>query len=315
MQIAILGLPLMGRILTDKLLADGHEVVVWNNQKEELEQIRTEKAEFVVNQKLTIIHSIEELRNILRKPRVLLSMQDAGEPTESLLNQLNNLVEAGDIIIDCADSHFKDTNRRFEACAGRGVKYLGIGIAGGINALENGTCLMIGGDADAYQYITPILEALTKPNGIHTYFGSGGAGHYVKMVHNGIELGMAQAIAEGISLLNKSDYQLDPGESVYTWQEGSIISSFMLDMVLDVLARDSSLSAYSGNNQADLLVNGIVDYAKEKNLLLPVINQALEFQKRSQYDNVVQGTFTAKIIQAMRAEWNGKSLNKVESEI
>jgi 6-phosphogluconate dehydrogenase len=305
MQIAVLGLPLMGRLIADKLLADGHEVVVWSNIREPLEQIRTEKAEFVVNQKLTIVHAIEELRNIIRKPRVFWLMQDPGEPTESLLIQLSNMLEAGDVIIDGANANFRDSDRHFEEYEKRGVKFLGIGIAGGINALENGCCLMIGGNADAYQYLTPVFESLAKPNAIHTFLGRGGAGHFVKMVHDGVEMGMSQAVAEGIALLNKSQYQLDPGEAAYTWQEGGIVSSFILDMALDVLGRDPTLSQYDGDVKLQSQAGNVVDTARENNLQIPAIAQSVDFQKRSQYDRAVQETIAAKAVQAMREEWEG----------
>lgn len=315
MQIALLGLSTTGRLITEKLLADGHEVVVWNNTKDELENIRIEKAEFVVNQKLTIIHGLEELQNILRKPRLIWSMQSPGEPTETLLSQINNMLEAGDIVIDASDSNFKDSDRHFEEFGARGIRFLGIGVAGGVNILENGACLMVGGNSDAYQYVGQVLESLAKPNGIHTYFGTGGAGHYVKMVHNGIEAGMAQAIAEGISLLNKSDYQIDPGESAYTWQEGGIISSFMLDMVMDVMEQDPTLSQFSGHVELPRSAISVIDTAKAKNIPIPITEQAVEFQKRSQYDQVVQGTFVAKMIQAMRIEWEGQEQKKENSEM
>lgn len=311
MQVALLGLPLMGRILADKLLADGHEVVAWDNAKEALEQIRTDKAEFVVNQKLTIIHTLEELRTILRKPRVFLLMQKPGEPTESLLSQLNNFMEAGDVVMDGANSFFKDTNRRYEDYEKRGIKFLGVGIAGGINVLENGCSLMVGGSNDAYQYMIPVLDSLAKPNSVHAYFGTGGAGHYVKMVHDGIELGMSQAIAEGMTVLSKSGYQLDPKDAVYTWQQGGTISSFMLDMVTDVLSTDPSLSQYDGSMNIPSSAGDAAATAKESGVQIPVTNQALDFQKRAQYDKLIQETFTAKMVQAMRKEWDGEEVKPV----
>lgn len=314
MQVAILGLSEMGRVIVDKLLTDGHEVVAWNRSKEELESIRIEKAEFIVSQKLTIIHTIEELQSALRKPRVIWSMQPAGEATETVLSQVSVLVEPGDVLIDGANSNFRDTQRHFDENEGKGIKFLGIGIAGGVNGLSNGLSLMIGGNGEAYQYLTPLFNSLVTPNGIHTYFGTGGAGHFVKMVHNGIEYGMLQAIAEGLGVLRKSSYQVNLPNAINTWQEGAIISSFLLDMANDVLQKDPALSQFDGRIDSTGLGKLTVEQAKESVTPLPSIEQAVEFRARSQYDKAVQDTFVAKLVQAIRHEWGGheKKVQEVE---
>jgi len=314
MQIAILGLGKMGRLIAEKLLTDGHEVIVWNRSKEPLDAIRIEQAEFVVNQKLTIIHAIEELQNFLRKPRVIWSMLPSGEPTESILLQVNQFVEASDIIIDGGNSNFKDTQRRFDEYGQKGVKFLGIGVTGGVHALENGCCMMVGGNADSFQYIVPILDSLSKPNGAYTYFGTGGAGHFVKMVHNGIEYGMVQAIAEGMGVLSKSDYQLDLSECANTWQDGSIISSFLLDMTIDALTKDPTLTNSNGIIGSTGEGKWTVEQAKATNVPTPVIEQSVEFRNRSQYDKAIQDTFVAKIVQAMRFEWRGDESKNEEPQ-
>ncbi|HSW47993.1 MAG TPA: NAD(P)-binding domain-containing protein [Candidatus Saccharimonadales bacterium] len=305
MQVAILGLSDAGKIMLSKLLDAGHEVVVWNNSKEELEQIRTEKAEFIVNQKLTIVHSIDEAQNILRKPRVLCSMQEAGEPTETMLLQLNQFTEAGDVVIDGSNSNYKDTERRFEEFDKRDVKFLGIGLTGGVSAGENGFCLMIGGDPDAYQYLSPIFETLAMPNGAHSYFGSGGAGHFVNMVHSAVEEGMLQVVAEGMGILRKSDYQLDSAYVANTWQDGAIVSSFIVDMAIDALIKDPNLSEFDGRIIAPKLAKLAREQAKETSVLIPAITQSLDFSEKSQYDNAIAQTFTAKLIQAMKREIDG----------
>ncbi len=302
MQLAILGLSKTGKLIAEKLLADGHELVIWNNSKDALEEIRTEKAEFIVNQKLILVHSIEEMQNILRKPKVMWSMQVPGEPTESLLLQLNQFTDAGDIVIDGGNSNFKDTQRRFDEFEKKGVKFLGIGIEGGVNALENGCCLMVGGNPDAYQYIVPILESLAKPNGIHTYFGSGGSGHFVNMVHSAIEAGMMQAIAEGIGILRKSDYQLDPAEAANTWQGGAIVSSFLLDMAIDAMVKDPNLSQFDGRIHSSSLTKWAQERAKETSVPTPVTEKSLEFAEKSQYDKAIADTTVAKIVQAIKKE-------------
>lgn len=302
MQIAVLGLSKTGNLIVEKLLADSHEVIVWDSSKEPLETLRIEKAEFVVNQKLRIVHTLQEIQNYLRKPKVFFSMQPVGEPTETLLNQISQITESGDIVIDGSDTNYKDTNRHFEEFERKGVKFLGIGIAGGTHALENGACLMIGGDQEAYQYIVPLLDSITNPDGTYTYFGPGGAGHFVKMIHDGIEYGMTQAIAEGIGLLSRSEYGLDTAEVVDTWQEGGIISSFLLDMVIDAVVKDEKLSQFNGQLSVDQSARWTVDLAKNNNLPISVTEQALEFRNRSSYDKAVQETIVAKVIQAIKKE-------------
>ncbi len=304
MQVAVLGLTKIGRMVVEKLLTGGHETVVFSRVKDELDAIVIEKAESVVQQKLIVARGIEELPNYLRKPRIVLSAMDAGEPTETVLQQIINMVEPGDVVVDCSDSNYKDTQRRSDDFEKRNIKYLGIGIAGGVHAIQNGCCLMVGGNIDAYQYITPILDSLALPNGIHTYHGVGGAGHFVQMAHNGIESGMMQAIAEGLSMLNKSDYKMNVVESANTWQAGSAVSSFLMDMAIDAFEKDPVLSQFDGivsENEGKLTV----EQAKVLNLPIPVIEQSVEFRKRTEYDKAVQDTFTAKTIQAMINELNG----------
>ncbi|HUQ85234.1 MAG TPA: NADP-dependent phosphogluconate dehydrogenase [Candidatus Limnocylindrales bacterium] len=305
MQIAILGLEKMGRMLTEKLLTAGHEVVVWNRTRESLDAIRIEDAEYVVNQKLILAYTIDELRNVLRKPRIVWCMMPSGEPTETVIQQLNGIIEAGDVVVNGGNANYKDTQRHFEEFEKRGIKFLGIGIAGGIHGSENGYSLTVGGNEDAYQFLVPVLDSLSEPNGIHGYFGTGGAGHFVKMVHNGIEYGMMQSIAEGLAILKKSDYQISLEDSVTAWQEGGIISSFLLDMVLDALSKDPEFSQFDGVIGSSLSGKWAVEQAKTTNISVPVIEQSLAFRERSQYDKAIQETFIAKALQAMLKEWKG----------
>src|SRR5882672_9154144 len=210
MQIAILGMGKMGRNIAEKLLTEGHEVIVWNRSRETLEEIRVEKASYIIKEKLRIVHQLDELHEVLQKPRVVWLMLPSGDATEAMLTQLRgSIVDSGDIVIDGGNAFYEDTQKRYELFASAGIKFLGIGVSGGIHGLENGYPLMVGGNKSAYEYITPLLDSLAKPNGGHAFFGEGGAGHFVKMVHNGIEYGMMQSIAEGFAVLARSDYKLN----------------------------------------------------------------------------------------------------------
>lgn len=305
MQVALLGLSGMGKIVLEKLLVDGHEIILWSSVRDELERVRSEKAEFVVSQKLKIVHSVEELQNLLRKPVIVWVSQPVGEPTETLLSQISHLVGAGDVVIDGGKSNYKDTDRRSQNFEKSGVKFLGIGVAGGVHAIENGCSLMVGGNFEAYQYIAPILESLIKPEGIDTYFGAGGAGHFVAMVHAGVESAMLQSVSEGLSLLKKSDYRLDLVDAANTWQGGGTVSSFVLDMAMDALDKDRELSQTDGNLSTSDGVRWMIDDAKLKGVRVPVTAQAFDFAARSQYDKLIAETFVAKLIKAMRKEIEG----------
>lgn len=312
MQVGLLGLGKMGKIIGDKLMSDGHTVAVWNRTRQTLEDYRVEKAEFVVNQKLQIVHSIEEFQNTLNKPRVFWSMLPAGEATDQALQDIMQIAEAGDVVIDGGNSHFKKTEQWSQQFAAKGIKFLGIGCSGGVHAVENGFCIMAGGDADAYEYIKPLLDSLVKPYGAYNYFGKGGAGHFVKMVHNGIEYGMMQAIAEGFGVLAKSDYQLNLSAIAETWQNGSIVESFLLDMANDALTADPVLSQYTG--VVDATGEGLwtILQAKEEGVPITIIEQSLEFRKKSQYDETTQATFAAKMLGALRKEFGGHVHTPVE---
>ncbi len=312
MQIAILGLGKMGKNIAEKLMTDGHQVVVWNRSPQALDQLRIEHAEFIVRQQLVLMHSLEEVVNTTLKPRVVWSMVPAGDATEEIMKQLDTVVGSGDILIDGGNAHFKDTERRYAYFKAKEVRFLGIGVSGGIHGRENGFSMMVGGDQSAYEYITPLLDSLAKPSGIHTYFGSGGAGHFVKMVHNGIEYGMMQAIAEGFGVLEKSSYELDLSSVVTTYQEGSIISAFLLDMVSDALTKDPTLSHTEGLIGTNGEAKWTVEVGKEQNIPVDVIEKSLDFRNRSQYDKAIQETFVAKMVQAMRHEFGGHVVPKTE---
>ncbi|HZE87034.1 MAG TPA: decarboxylating 6-phosphogluconate dehydrogenase [Methylomirabilota bacterium] len=310
MQIALLGLGKMGRSIVEKLIGQGHKVVVWNRSPEVLGKLRIEKAELIVNQQLAIVHSIAELRTTLLKPRVIWSMLPAGEATEAVLQEVSTFAEGGDIVIDGGNANYKDTDRRAEMFKTRGIKFLGIGVSGGIHGLENGFSLMVGGDQDAYAYMQPLLESLSQPSGIFTYFGPGGSGHFVKMIHNGVEYGMMQAIAEGFGILSKTKYNFNLIDIANTWQEGSIVSSFLIDMVIDALSKDPTLAQTDGVIGQNGEGAWTVEQGKEEQMPVDVIEKALEFRNKSSYDKAIQDTFTAKLVQAMRHEFGGHEEGK-----
>ncbi|MGI8420106.1 MAG: phosphogluconate dehydrogenase (NAD(+)-dependent, decarboxylating) [Candidatus Levyibacteriota bacterium] len=315
MQIAILGLGKMGSDLAQKLLAGGHHVLVWNRSRDTLEQFRNEHSEYIVKQQLEITHSLEDLRDKLQPPRVIWLMLPSGDPTERILSEIKDgIAEHGDIIIDGGNSNYKDTERRSKECKALSLQYLGIGVSGGVHGLENGYPMMVGGDKLAYDYISAILDTLAKPNGGHTYFGEGGAGHFVKMVHNGVEYGMMQAIAEGIGVLAKSPYRFSLVSVGNNWQRGSIVSSFLMWAAISALIKDPTLAQFDGYIDAKGEGEWTVQAAKELDVPIPVIEKSLEFRKRSQYDKGIQETFVAKMVAALRHEFGGHEIHKIEMD-
>lgn len=313
MQIAVLGLGKMGRNIAEKFMEEGHQVVAWNRSREVLDQMRQEKTDFVVSGKLVLAHSLEDLRDSMQKPRIMWTMLPSGDPTENTLNQLlDGVAEQGDIVIDGGNSNYKDTETRSKTFETKGIKYLGIGVSGGLYGLKNGYPLMVGGNQSAYEYIKPLLDSLAKPNGSHTYFGAGGAGHFVKMVHNGVEYGMMQAIAEGFGVMAKSDYKLNLISVGNNWQKGSIVSSFLVYMAISALSKDPHLDQFDGFIDAKGEGKWTLETAKEMHVPTPVLEQAIEFRNKSQYDQGVQETFVAKMVAALRHEFGGHEIHKVD---
>jgi 6-phosphogluconate dehydrogenase len=316
MQIAILGMNKVGKNIAEKLMKEGHQVNVWDQSPDVLQQIRAENSSFIVNQKLTIVRSLDELRNNLIKSRIVWLMLPNGDVTDVVLQDvLARSVDKNDIVIDGSDAQYEHSDERYRNYERVGLKYLGIGVAGGIHGLENGFSLMVGGNKSAYEYMKPILDSLTKPNGGHSYFGIGGAGHFVKMVHTGIEYGMMQSIAEGFGILAKSDYKLNLVDVGNSWQRGSIIASFLVYEAVSALIKDHNLDQFDGYIETGGEGEWTVAVANKLNVPVPVIEQALEFRKKSQYDKTTNDTFVAKMVAAIRHEFGGQESHKDKDKV
>jgi len=311
MKIGFIGLGKMGSRMAVKLLQEQHELVVWNRSQEAILNIKNQISKInpsADGQKLKIANSIEELVRSLDKPRMVWVMVTAGEATQKVLDELGKFIEKEDIIIDGGNSYFKDTQRRYEELNTQNIKFLGIGVSGGIIAATNGYPLMVGGDKSAYEFVQPILESLSKPNGGYEYFGEGGAGHFVKMVHNGIEYGIMQSLAEGLGVLEKSPYKLDLLKITKLWQKGTLISGFMLDRTVEVLSNPSILSSIEGYIEESGEGVWTVEQAKKENVPIEIIEKSLEFRRRSQKDSALQNSLAAKMIAAVRNAFGGHSV-------
>ena len=318
MQIGFIGLGKMGSRMVLKLLQEQHHVVVWNRSEAPIQELKLKTQSPIQSgtklkataQKLKVSETIRNLIKSLEQPRVVWIMVTAGEATQNILDELSRFVEREDIIIDGGNSYFKDTERRFKDFKTKGVKFLGIGVSGGIIAAQNGYPMMVGGDKSAYKLIKPILDSLSKPNGGHDYFGEGGAGHFVKMVHNGIEYGMMQSIGEGFGVLEKAPYKLNLLKVAKLWQKGTLVSGFMLDRAVEVLSNPSILSSIEGYIEESGEAKWTIDQAKEEGVPIEIIEKSLEFRKRSQKDPTIQNSFAAKLIAALRASFGGHEVKR-----
>lgn len=304
MKLAILGLGKMGKGISEKLLLDGHEIVIWNRSRESIEAFLSEE------KKVEAAFALSELETLLSTPRIIWSMLPSGDPTEIIMEQILTIAKQGDIVIDGGNAHFRDTERRSALFSQKGISFFGIGVSGGVRGLHNGFSLMVGGEKEVYNTLVPLFKSLSKPHGAYAYFGKGGAGHFVKMVHNGIEYGMMQALGEGFGVLQSSDYNLDLPIVAKTWQKGTIISSFLVDRVVDVLEDDAKLAHIIGNINATGEAAWTVEEAEKKHLPISIIKESLEFRLASQKDSDIQKTTAARLISALRNAFGGHEVKK-----
>lgn len=294
----------MGSRIARKLVEDGHEVFVWNRSKEKVLELQKSCPE------VKTADSLEELVKQCLHPRVLWLMLPAGEATQSILDEVASYVQEKDIIVDGGNAHYKDTERRFEEMKKRNIQFLGIGVSGGLTAYNDGYPLMVGGDKSAYEHIEPILSSLSKPCGGHEYFGEGGAGHFVKMVHNGIEYGYMQALGEGFGVLEKSKYNFDLLSIARLYQKNTLLSGYMMDRSLDALVQDPKLEYLEGIIDVSGEAAWTVEAAKEENVPVEIIEKSLEFRKKSQTDIEIKKSFAARMVAALRNVFGGHEVKK-----
>jgi 6-phosphogluconate dehydrogenase len=296
MRIGFIGLGRMGANMVRRLLRDGHQVVAYNRTPEKTREIAGEGADAAF--------TIAELVAKLEKPRAVWIMVPAGDPTEAQITELLDHLEAGDTIVDGGNSNFHDDVRRHAMLATRGIRYVDAGISGGIWGLQVGFCAMVGGEADAVTPLEPIFRTLAPQDG-YLHVGGPGAGHYVKMVHNGIEYGMMQAYAEGFEILHASDYGLDLAAISELWMHGSVVRSWLLEL---------AGRAFRSNGQdLDHLKGWVADSGEgrwtvqeaiDRDVPAPVITLSLQMRFRSRQED----TYAGKVLAALRNEFGGHAV-------
>ena len=310
MKIGFIGLGKMGSRMVTKLVEDGHEVVVWNRTREKIENLKFKIENFSTGKNLIATEIVNDLVKKLDPPRIIWLMLPAGAATQEILDQVEDDIEEGDIVIDGGNAHYTDTQKRFDHFKSKGIRFLGIGVSGGIVAARQGYPLMAGGDKSAYEHIEPILNSLAEPNGGYEYFGEGGAGHFVKMVHNGIEYGIMQSIGEGFGVLDKSPYNLDLLKVAKLYEKGTLVSGFMMARTIESLEKDPKLEAIDGYIQASGEGDWTVEEAKEQALPIDAIETSLNFRTKSRQDKKIAASYAARMVAALRNAFGGHEVKK-----
>jgi len=315
----MVGLGRMGANMTRRLMRGGHEVVVTDLSADNVKKISGEGA--------VASSSIDDFVNKLGKPKIAWMMVPAGGPTEDTVNKLAAKFSAGDILIDGGNSYFKDDVRRAQALKEKGIHYVDVGTSGGVWGLDRGYCMMLGGPKEVVQQLDPIFKTLAPGRGDiprtpgrekmpgtaedgYIYCGPAGAGHFVKMVHNGIEYGLMQAYAEGFDIFRNATskelpeeyrYDLNLADIAEVWRRGSVVSSWLLDLTAMALAENPTLSEYSGFVQDSGEGRWTIQAAVDEAVPADVLTAALYVRFRSRQEH----TFAEKMLSAMRQKFGG----------
>lgn len=299
MKLGFIGLGRMGLNMVTRLLNSGrHEVVAYNRSPEPVAKAVAAGAAGA--------SSIEDLVKRLDKPRSIWLMVPAGSPVDDMIGRLLPYLSKDDTIIDGGNSNYKDTVRRAKSLSEKGVNMLDSGTSGGVWGLKNGYCIMAGGEKRIFDRLAPVFETLAPPNG-YAYVGPSGAGHYVKMIHNGIEYGMLQAYAEGFSLLEASDYKLDLERIARLWNNGSVVRSWILELAENVFRENPDLGGIKAYVEDSGEGRWTVLDSIEKDKPCPVITLSLleRFESRQ-----AGSSYSAKVIAALRREFGGHKVMK-----
>ena len=292
MQLGMIGLGRMGANMSLRLLRGGHEVVVYDRDPKAADPLKTEGA--------IPATSLEDVVGKLAAPRHVWIMIPSGQPVTDTIGALAPLLEKGDAIIEGGNSNYHDTVARAESLKASGIHLLDSGTSGGVWGLDNGYCLMIGGEKEIFDRARPIFETLAPPEG-YAYMGPAGAGHYVKMVHNGIEYALLQSYAEGFELLDASTYDLDLHAISELWGHGSVIRSWLLELAERALANDPGLSSIRGYVEDSGEGRWTIQEAIDRDVPATIMAHSLFVRFRSRQDD----SFGAKLIAALRQEFGG----------
>jgi 6-phosphogluconate dehydrogenase len=295
MQIGFIGLGKMGLNMVTRLVRGGHDVVAFDLNAEAVERAVVAGARGV--------GSLDALVAALPAPRAVWVMVPAGEPTETTVSALGSLLSETDTIVDGGNSNFHDDLRRAEALTKRRIHYVDAGTSGGVWGLEQGFCLMVGGNVEACRRLEPIFHTLAPPNG-YLRVGGHGAGHYVKMVHNGIEYSLMQGYAEGFELLHSGPYRLDLAKVASLWMNGSVVRSWLLELTARALAQDGELSQLQGHVEDSGEGRWTIEEAITRAVPMPALSAAIFTRFRSRESN----PFAERLLAALRQQFGGHAV-------
>jgi 6-phosphogluconate dehydrogenase len=296
-ELAIVGLGRMGGNMARRLHQAGHRVVAFNRSPDKTKEI--------IGEGLEGGFAPDEVVKMLAKPRIVWLMVPAGDATEETMDEFAALLEPGDTIVDGGNSNFKDSKRRHEAMKAKGINFIDAGISGGVWGLVNGYGTMVGGDPDAVAALEPIFKSLAPPDGGYVYCGPAGAGHYTKMVHNGIEYGLMQAYAEGFEIMHASEYTLDLEKIAKAWMHGTVIRSWLLELAGRAFEMNGTdLADIKGwvadSGEGRWTVADAIDH----DVPAPIITLSLLARFASRQDE----SYAAKVTAALRQQFGGHAV-------
>ena len=302
MEIGMIGLGKMGANMVNRLLLDGHRVVAFDISKDAVQAV--EKAGAIG------ARTLNEVVQNLAPPRSVWVMVPSGQITEDTIQTISDLLSPGDVVIDGGNSNYKDSIRRADELANKGLYFIDVGTSGGVWGLKEGYSMMVGGDQGTVERHSPIFETLAPSQDLGWgHVGSPGSGHFVKMVHNGIEYGLMQAYAEGFSIMKaKTDFALDLHQIAEIWRYGSVVRSWLLDLTANALAEDQDLDDIKAWVQDSGEGRWTVFEAIDLDISAPVITASLQRRLRSREDQ----PFSDKLLAAMRNQFGGHAVKKVE---
>jgi 6-phosphogluconate dehydrogenase len=296
MQLAMVGLGKMGNFMTQRLIAGGHQVIAFDRDPKAVALAATAGA--------TGATTLPEMvAKLTVSPKVAWVMVPAGAPTDETITQLADEMGAGGIIIDGGNTNYKDGLRLYEICKSKGVSLIDAGTSGGVWGLKEGYCLMVGGDDQQVRHCEPIFLTLAPPKG-YAHVGPAGSGHFSKMVHNGIEYGLLQAYGEGFEILKDSPYQYDLGQLAELWCHGSVVRSWLLELLVLAFRQDPQLEEIRGYVDDTGEGRWTVAAAIDENVPAPVITLSLLARMASRQDE----SFSAKVVAALRNQFGGHAV-------
>jgi len=297
MKLAMIGLGRMGMNMAKRLLKGGHEVVAYNRSSEKTDQLVKDGA--------IGTYSLSEVADKLSQPRIVWIMLPAGQAVDDHIQEIKNFLSPGDIVIDGGNTYYKDDIHRAEYLEDKNIRYMDVGVSGGIWGLQIGYCMMIGGGKDSFHHLEPVFKTLAPKEG-YLYCGPSGAGHFVKMVHNGIEYGMMQAYGEGFEILEASDYaeSFNYADIAHLWNQGSVVRSWLLELAEEAFRKDAKLSDIRGYVEDSGEGRWTIQQALETGVPAQVITLSLLRRFRSRQED----PFTDRVLAALRREFGGHAV-------